>query len=343
MNFRADNEAPIAEPILQAIIDANIGSEYAYGGDSHTARLKAVLTDLFEHEVAVFPLLSGTAANALCMGATAPPYGAIFCHAQAHMQVDECGAPELQTGGAKLIPIAGDHGRLSQQCLEDQLSNMGLKGDHDPLPAVLSLTQATECGTVYSVEQIRSLCKLAHKEGMTTHMDGARFGNAVVSLGRSPADITWRAGIDMLSFGATKNGALAAEAAIFFDLKLAQGFGKRRMKAGHLLSKMRYLSAQLIAYVKEDLWLNLAAKANEGARQLETTLAECPATSVVHPVQANEIFVRMDETTDQQLRKAGFEYHPWPGSPGLFRLVVPYCVAKADIDKFARTLARCKS
>ena len=338
MNFRADNEAPIAQPILQAIIDANNGSDYAYGGDAQTAQLNTIFSELFETEVSVFALLSGTAANALCMAAAAPPYGAIFCHEQAHMQVDECGAAELQTGGAKMISIGGEHGRISQQRLETQLSRMGLKGDHDPLPAVLSLTQATESGTVYRLEQIQSLCQLAHRSGMKTHMDGARFANAVVSLGCSPAELSWRAGIDMLSFGATKNGALAAEAALFFDPEPARGFGKRRMKAGHLMSKMRYLSAQLIAYLKDDLWLDLAAVANQGAQQLGMAFEQCPTTTVVHPIEINEIFVRMDEPTDRRLRAAGFQYHPWPGDPGLFRLVIPYNVETADIEKFSRVL-----
>jgi threonine aldolase len=215
---------------------------------------------------------------------------------------------------------------------------MGLKGDHDPLPAVLSLTQSTECGTVYTIEQIRSLCQLAHSHGMKTHMDGARFGNALATLGCQPAEITWKAGIDMLSFGATKNGALAAEAAVFFDPELARNFGKRRMKAGHLLSKMRYVSAQLLAYLEDDLWLQLAAQANAGARQLAAALEASATTRILYPVEANEIFVRMDEATDQSLRAAGFEYHPWPGEPGLFRLVVPYCVDGADIERFGQTL-----
>jgi len=338
MNFRADNEAPIAEPILDAIIAANQGAEYAYGGDHYSDQLKAAFGELFESEITIFPLLSGTAANALCMASAAPPYGAIFCHGQAHMQVDECGAPEFMSGGAKLIPISGEHGRISPKLLEQQLSSMGLKGDHDPLPAVLSLTQATECGTLYSLDQIKTLCQIAHDRGMITHMDGARLANAVAAMGCSPAEISWRAGIDMLSFGATKNGALAAEAAVFFNPKLAQGFGKRRMKAGHLLSKMRYVSAQLLAYIDAGLWLTLASQANSGARRLATALAQCPNATVIHPVEANEIFARLPEGVDQKLREAGFEYHPWPGDPGLFRLVVPYCVTQADIETFEQTL-----
>lgn len=332
-NLRSDNEAPVHPAIMQALIEANAGAAHAYGGDPWTGRLTEVLGEVFETELEVFPLISGTAANSLCVAQVSKPTSAVLCHQEAHLYDSECGAPEFYSGGAKLIPLSGEHARIDPAALQAALDKLGHFGDHDPDPSVLTLTQGTEWGAVYSLEQTAELCAIAHARGMATHMDGARFANAVVSLGVSPADLTWRAGIDLMSFSLTKNGAMAAEAVVFFRKGLSDGFGRRRMKGGHLLSKMRYVSAQLLAGVKDGLWLELAAHANRGASAIGRAFAARSDVTLLHPVEINEVFVLMSPELDAHLRAGGFEYHPFPGRPGLYRMVVPYDASEAAIGE----------
>lgn len=339
MNLRSDNEAPCAPQIMQALMAANAGSAHAYGEDRWSTTLNVRFAEAFETEVDVYPLVSGTAANALCVAQACPPYGALFCHQTAHINVDECGAPEFYSNGAKLIALPGDHGRLSTDTLERRLASLDPQEVHSPQAALLSLTQATECGTLYRREEIEALCAVAHEHGLKTHMDGARFANAVATSGATPAALSWRAGIDMLSFGATKNGAIGAEAAVFFDRELAAGFDRRRMRAGHLLSKLRYVSAQLLAYLDQDLWLVLARRANAAARRIGAALDAHPHATLVHPVEINQVFVRLAAGLDAQLRAAGIEYMPWPGEPDLFRLVAPYQVEESQLTRFEALLA----
>jgi threonine aldolase len=334
MNLRSDNEAPACEELLAAVIAANAGGANAYGDDPWTNKLESVYSEFFETEVKVFPITTGTAANVSSLSHACPPWGAVFCHHESHVQVDECGAFEFYSGGAKLFPLPGDHGRISPDALQQQLQTMGLKGDHGPLPAGLTLTQATECGTIYSTDQVAELCEIAHQFNMTTHLDGARFANAAASLGQTPADLTWRAGIDMMSFAASKNGGLLGEAVVFFKPELAEQFGRRRMKGGHLASKMRYISAQLLAYVEDDLWLRLAGQANAAATRISQALENHPGATLEHPVQANEVFVHLDSELDNQLREAGYRYHPWPGVPGLFRMVCGYHIEEPELQRF---------
>lgn len=333
-NFRSDNESPAAPEIIDALIEANSDSAHAYGADKFTVALDNQFSELFETECRVFPLATGTAANSLGLAQVTPPHGSVLCHAQAHIHVDECGAPEFFSSGAKLIPIDGDHGRIDLSALEQTLAMYGFKGDHEPKISTLSITQATECGSVYHLAQLQQLCGLARQRGMVVHMDGARLANAVASLNCSPADMTWRAGVDVLSFGATKNGTIGAEALIFFDPAMAEGFGKRRMKGGHLLSKMRYCSAQLAAIIKDDLWLNLARSANAGASRIAEALAAHPAASVVHPVDINEVFAVMDQALADKLLTAGFEFHRWPFENDMYRFVVPWNIEDQALRKF---------
>ncbi len=230
MNFASDNVTGASPEILAALAAANQGAAMPYGADAITRRLEQRFADLFEHEVAVFPVATGTAANALALACLTPAFGAIYCHEEAHIATDECGAPEFFTGGAKLVTCPGEHGKLVPEALAPRIAGAGIV--HNVQPAVVSITQETEAGTVYQPAEIAALSALARAHGLALHMDGARFANAVVSLGCAPADITWRAGVDALSFGATKNGALAAEAVVFFDPKRAASFGFRRKRGG---------------------------------------------------------------------------------------------------------------
>lgn len=343
MNFRSDNEAPAAPEIMDALARANRGSAHSYGADDITARLQKQYSELFATDVSVYPVATGTAANALSLSELAPPYGAVFCHAESHIHTDECGAPEFYTGGAKLMPLPGAHGKIDPAHLDAMIAGMGGHGEHEPAPAALSLTQSTEAGTVYALSEIEAFGDLAKRHGLALHMDGARFANALCTLKCDPADITWRAGVDVMSFGATKNGAMAAEAVIDFrppEKRAAhESLRRRRMRGGHLLSKMRYLSAQLEAYVHNDLWLTLAAQANDAAAQIADALSQRAGADLKHPVQANEIFVRAEPEIVQAMEKAGFEFHKWPGAEPIIRLVVPYTTDAETVSKFIACIA----
>src|SRR5579883_354407 len=295
MNFASDNVTGAAPEILAAIAAANDGAAMPYGNDAVTQRVEAALKALFERDLAAFPVATGSAANALALATMCPPYGAVYCHPDSHINVDECGAPELFTGGAKLVPIVGDAGKIAAADFEAALARSGKGVVHHVQPAAISLTNASEMGTVYTPEEVRAIADIAHGQGLRVHMDGARFANAVAALGCAPADLAWRAGVDVLSFGATKNGALAAEAVVFFAPAKAGDLAFRRKRSGHLFSKMRFLSAQLEAYLADDLWLRNARHANRMARRLADGVAGLPGVRLRHPTEANEIFVELPE------------------------------------------------
>jgi threonine aldolase len=331
-SFLSDNSAGISPEILAAIGRANEGSAAGYGADPLTASLAGRFSAVFEREVAVFLVATGTAANALSLAACCPPWGAVLSHEHAHVIRDECGAPEFYTAGAKLCGVPGEHGKLTPDALERAYRGFRLNDQHQTQPGALSLSQATEAGTVYSVREVGALAGWAHERGMKVHMDGARFGNAVVSLGCMPAEITWQAGVDILSFGATKNGALAAEAVVVFDPVLARDMAYRRKRAGQLLSKSRFFSAQLHAYLDNELWLHNAAHANDMAASLADGL-DALGFELVHPVQANELFVRLPDPVAMRLRDAGFLFMDWPtAGPGGRRLVTSPTTQPDDVD-----------
>lgn len=329
-DFRSDNTAGVAPEVMDAIARAATGTAAPYGEDPWTARLTARLAEVFETAVAVYPVATGTAANALALAALTPPWGAVYCQREAHIQVDECGAVGLQTGGATLVPLDGPHGKLDPDTLADTLAEAGAGVVHRVQPAALCLTQATEAGTVYTPAEVAALTAVARSHGLKVHMDGARFANAVAALGRTPAEVTWRAGVDVLTLGATKNGALAAEAVVFFDAALAHDFGFRRKRAGHLLSKTRFISAQLDAWLDGGLWLRLAAHANAMAARLSAGLAALPGTTLAHPTEANEVFVRLPEPVIAALEAAGFAFYRWDG--GLIRLVTSFDTPRVAVD-----------
>ncbi|MEI9996863.1 MAG: low specificity L-threonine aldolase [Rhizomicrobium sp.] len=336
MNFASDNQYGASPEILRALAAIGQAPAAAYGDDAVTARVRRRLSEVFEREVAVYPVINGTTANSLALATLTPPHGAILCHAEAHIAVDECGAPEFFTHGAKLVPIAGSDGKLTPAAVEQALRNFRAGSVHQVQPCVLSLTQATELGTVYTAAETAALADLAQARGMKVHVDGARFANALVGLGCTPAELTWKSGVDVLSFGATKNGALAAEAVIFFDPEDARDFEYRRKKSGHLLSKMRFVSAQLDAYLADDHWLDNARRANGLARRLAQGLAEIRAIEIAHPVSANAVFARMPQALAARLREAGAVFYDW-GAPQdgfvLARLMLSFATPETDVAK----------
>jgi threonine aldolase len=343
MNFISDNTAGAAPEILAALARANDGTAANYGDDEITARLTKKLSTLFEREVAVFPVATGTAANALALATLTPHYGAVLCHEGAHIYEDECGAPEFYSGGAKLVPIAGAHGKLTPESITAALGHFQRGVVHHVQPATISLTQATERGTSYSPAEVAAISRVAKKEDMSLHMDGARFANALAFLKCTPAEITWKSGVDAMSFGVTKNGALAAEAVIFFDPKRAADIEYRRKRGGHLFSKMRFLSAQIEAMLDDGLWLKLAGHANAMARRLSQGLAQLPNFALGHPVEANEVFARLPSRAAMEaLLAAGAKFYPWGpiSERPLIRLVCSFATREAEVDQFLAAAKR---
>ena len=339
MNFGSDNISGVSPQILEALKIVNEGAMPSYGADDVTTRLTKQLCSVFEREVVVLPVATGTAANVVSLSTLCPPYGAIFCHEEAHIYVDECGAPELYTGGAKLIPMASSDGKVTPEMLESRTSNLRAGDVHQVQKAVLSITQATELGTVYGVEEIAALSEQTRMHGMSLHMDGARFANALVQLGCSPAEMTWKAGVDVLSFGATKNGAMGAEAVIFFDSEKVGDAEFRRKRGGHLFSKMRYLSAQLLAYLENDLWLENAKLANACATDLARGLQQIDDVTLTAEVEANEVFAEMPVAMMNYLLQRGAYFYPWgPERDGRVntRLVTAWNTHKDEVETFLK-------
>ena len=344
-NFGSDNVTPASQEVMEAIIAANSGALNSYGDDPFTERLTTRVSATFEKDdLVVYPVATGTAANSLALSALSPPYGAVYCHESAHILTDECGAPEFYTGGAKIIGLPSVDGKLIPAQLKEPLSRAAELGVHHVMPAALSLTQSTEWGTVYAPDEVRALSEAAHAHGLGVHMDGSRIANAVAHLGCSPAEITWKAGIDVLCLGATKNGALAAEAVVFFNRSYAAGFDSRQKRGGHLWAKMRFLSTQLLAYLEAGLWLRNAAHANAMATRLAAGLATLPAIEVVHPVQSNELFCSMPEAVLRALCAEGYEFHRWPvphpGPDPVIRLVTAFCTTTVDVDTLISAASR---
>ena len=335
MNFKSDNEAPAHPAILEAVVEANRDFTTAYAADRYSRQLDARFSELFETECHVLPIATGTAANSIVLGELSPPWGAVLCHQTAHIHCDEGGAPEFYTHGAKLVPLDGDNARLNADRLAKAIDSAGAHGVHNCKPSAVSITQATECGTSYRPEQVRALADVAHARGLPLHMDGARFANAVAWLGCTPAEITWKSGVDVLSFGATKNGALTAEAVVVFGRpEWLEGLERRRKRGGHLLSKMRYVSAQLLAMLENDLWLDIAQTANARAAELAVGIEATPNAALAWPVEANEVFLRADAEVLQALKQRGFEFHIWPGHEDVARLVCTFATPAQQIQDF---------
>lgn len=348
MEFASDNTSGVAPQILAAITAVNAGYAPSYGTDALMATVTARLREVFEApEAAIYLVATGTAANALSAGLVCPPWGAIYCHAEAHVEVDECGAPEFYIGGGKTAPVAGDHGRITPEALAARMAQTPQGGVHHIQHGMLSLTNLTEAGTFYRPGEVASLTAPARAAAMRTHMDGARFANAVVGANARPADLTWRAGIDVLSFGGTKNGCMGVEAVLLFDPALAWPFELRRKRGAHLFSKHRFLSAQMAAYLADDLWLDLAGHANRMAARLAAGLAALPGGSLVHPCQGNIVFAAFPRELHRKATAAGAHYYLWPfdqtldgdGATALSaRFVCSWSTTEADVDGFLALL-----
>jgi threonine aldolase len=340
MNFSSDNAYGAAPEILQALQAANEGAVPSYGEDPLTHRLAAEMARVFEHPVCVFPVISGTAANALALASLVPPHGAIFCHSAAHIATDECGAPEFFTHGARVVTLEDLLGRLRPEDVERSLGHFIRDCVHHSQPAAVSISQSTELGTCYPPEETGLLADFVHRHGMRLHMDGARFANAIAHLGCTPAEASWKAGVDVLSFGATKNGALGAEAVVFFNPGDAADFEFRRKRSGHLLSKMRFVSAQLVCALEQDRWLSWAARANGLARQLHIQLQNLPGVEIAWPVETNAVFAWLPDGMIASLRERGADFYDWAApvcGRTLVRLVTSFATPEADIDKFVET------
>ncbi len=331
-NLRSDNVTGVAPEILEAILEANRGAAASYGADERTTGLGDLFSELFATRCAVQPLGTGTATNALALSLLTPPWGAILCSAVSHVHDSECGAAELFTGGAKVLPLPETDGKLLPGTLLERLERAGWGRTSEVQPAVLSIAQATERGTLYRPEEIAALAEIARRHGLKVHLDGARFANAVAALGCAPADLTWRAGVDALSFGGTKNGCLAAEAIVLFDETLAAPLRFRARKTGHVFSKMRFVSAQLEAYVKDGLWLRLAGHANAMAARLARGLAGIEGARLLHPVEINEIFMVLPDAVRRGLESGGFGFYD--RGRGEVRLVTAFDTQPDQIDAF---------
>ena len=331
MRFFSDNAAAACPEAMAAVAEAN-RVDTAYDGDSWSRRLDAAFSELFEREVKALWVATGTAANSLALAALCPPHGSIVCHRDAHIQNDECGAPEFYTHGAKLLLAEGVGAKLTPETATALLQTV--RNDvHQVQPAALSITNATEYGLVYAPEETAALGALCRDRGLGFHLDGARFANAVASLGCAPADLTWRAGVEALTFGFTKNGALAAEALIFFRPELAAATLYRRKRAGHLLSKGRYLAAQMLAMLEGDAWLRNARAANAAAARLAEAAG---AERLILPVEANEIFIRVTPQEAAALRAQGFDFYDW--GPGEARLVTSWDSDPGHVDALAAAI-----
>ena len=334
MRFASDNTSGAAPEIMAAIVKANEGYEHSYGADAAMARVTEQIREIFEAPQAVVHLVAtGTAANALAIATHCPPWGAVFCHRHAHIAEDECNAPEFYSG-AKLVLVPGDHGKITPDGLSTALATTGESGVHGVQRGMLSLTNVTEAGTVYTPAEIASLTVLAKAKGLPCHLDGARFANALVATGATPAQMTWQAGIDVLSFGGTKNGCLGVEGVVLFNPEKAWELELRRKRGGHLFSKHRFLSAQMQAYLSDGLWLRLAAQANAMGQRLAQGLRDRQAQ--VPEAPANMLFPDWAVGHHDRLEAAGAAYYRFPAPEGRerARLVASWSTTEADVDRF---------
>ena len=343
MFFTSDNASGAAPEIMAALARANAGFARSYGADDIMARVTARVRDVFEHpEAAVYLVSTGTAANALALALYAQPWSAVYAHENAHIAVDECGAPEFYTGGTKLVGVAGDHGKMTPETLDAALARTPQGDVHSVQRGMVSITNVTEAGTVYTTTEVAALTAVAKAHGLPCHMDGARFTNALITTNTSAADLTWAAGIDVLSFGGTKNGCLGVEAVVIFDPAKAWEFELRRKRGGHLFSKHRFLSAQMEAYLTDNLWLRLATHANAMGARLARGIEAIPDAHLTHPVQANMLFPEWPTGTHARAEANGAAYYQMPAPEGreAARLVTSWNTTEAEVDgllKFLRS------
>lgn len=341
INLYSDNVAPVPTEIMEALQEANRVSAMPYGADETTDHAAAALSKVFERQVFVTPVPTGTAANALSMSLLCRPYGAVFATDCAHIHTSEAGATEFFTGGAKIVTLPAPDGRLKPDALDDAIGRAGKGQRFRSQPDAISITNGTELGTVYSLAAVTALTAVARRHGLTVHMDGARFANALARLGCSPADLTWRAGVDVLSLGMTKNSATGVEAVVCFDEKRAEEAAHRARRYGFTYSKMRFASAQIVASVQNDLWRRLAVQANAAASKLADGLRAMPEVSILHPVEINHIFLTVPVAAAEALPAHGLRIGHRGG--GLIRIVTSWMTSdemvKGAVHAFERAIA----
>ena len=336
--FASDNVTSACPEVMDAVIAANSGIAGSYGDDEWSLALKNKLSEIFETEVEVFLAVTGTASNALALSALAPVFGKIYCHELSHINTDECGAPELFTGGAKLIPMRSSNGRIDATDLAETIRGSG--NVHVTQPSVVSVTMSCETGTVYQLDEIKAISKIAHDNKMSVHMDGARFANALVSLDVSPAEMTWKSGVDVLTLGGTKNGCLAAEAVVFFKPEMVGNFPFLHKRSGQLLSKMRFISSQLEAYLTGDVWLRNARHANAMAKILSEGLDSFANIKLAYPTQSNEVFVHLPRDVIDYLNSSGYDINEEELDGKAVRFVTAWNSELKDINDLLDTLAQ---
>ena len=335
-HFASDNYSGVCPEAWAAMAEANAGHEVSYGNDAWTQRAADRLREIFETHCEVFFVFNGTAANSLALASLCQSYHSVLCHQLAHVETAECGAPEFFANGSKILLLAGAHGKIDPAEITAAVNQ---RNDiHFPKPRALSLTQATELGTVYSAAEIATLTETARKFGLRVHMDGARFANAVASLGAAPADLTWRAGVDVLCLGGSKNGIALGEAVVFFDRELARDFDYRCKQGGQLASKMRFLSAPWVGILQDGAWLRHARHANEMARRLEAGLRGIPGVGISHPVQSNAVFAKFPPPAERQLRARGWCFYTGVITPDESRLMCSWDTTTADVDALVADL-----
>ena len=340
VKFASDNVAGACPEVLDALMKANEGDSAPYGNDDYSKVLQEKFSEIFKKEVFVYPTASGTAANALALSTMTPVFGNIYCHKLAHINTDECGAPEFYTGGAKLIPLTGINGKITPEELEKNISGTGIV--HHTQPSSVSITQVCETGEVYELDEIKKIADVANKHKLNMHMDGARFANALVALNCTPAEMTWKSGIDVLSFGATKNGCIAAEAIIFFKPELVGNISFLMKRAGHLLSKMRFVSAQLDAYISNDVWLKNAKQANEMGKKLSDGLVKHNSIKLAYPTQANEVFAKFPREMIEHLNSLGYKMNEDELDGQAVRLVAAWNTQNSDVESFLESINQSK-
>jgi threonine aldolase len=312
VNFASDNVYGVHPKIMAALVEANARlTDVSYCHDDGSKEAETALSKVFETEVRAFLVMNGTGANSLALSSITPAFGGVICHEAAHINTDECNAPELFTGGAKLVTLPGQGNKITADAIEAKLLQF-VHGEHGPKVSAISITNATELGNIYKLAEVAAISKIAKARGMKLHMDGARFANALVAANCTPAELTWKSGVDVLSFGGTKNGGMIIEAVVFFDLQLADDFLYRRKRAGQLLSKGRYLSAQMLAYLKDDLWLFNARESNARAQTLAAGINQLKGVRISQPVEANEVFAFMPKKLYDTLESKGAHFYEWP-------------------------------
>jgi threonine aldolase len=333
--FTSDNTAGVSPEVIVALAACNAGQALPYGNDDLTRSVERRFSEVFEHEVDVFLVSTGSAANALALAAVTPPWGSVLSHADAHINRDECGAPEFYTAGAKLVQLPGKAAKIDLDALIAHADRM--VGDvHSVQPSSVSITQATEVGSIYTLDEIGSISEVCQSAKLPFHLDGARFANALVTLGCSPAEMTWKAGVDLVSFGATKNGTLGVDAVVSFRKDIASTLAFRRKRAGQLSSKMRFMSAQMDAYLHDGLWLCNAAHANDMAKALAAALASIPGVEIQQPPEANILFCRLPMPLIRGLLDMGFRFYHDRWEPGIVRFVTSFSTMAEDVADLAK-------